>query len=255
MLARSLLPLLLWLPLVTWMATFTGAANAASTVVIPWIYTDETAASMHTLSPVQLYGEGGRGYLAAHSLNYDGVIACLMESADTNHDLQISVLELGTVLDRYVTASERMMSALNVDRLMHQCDRNHDHVLSFEELSQHQQAPATCLSVGQTESVASYICSRARHGDYGYAQYKQNFANIQDAVTRHQSVLAVLGRQLDDFKSEKLAPHAGRYDRVEFTNPNRGHLLGSQFEPEYIIAIALLIIIILVLWPLVGLLF
>lgn len=111
----------------------------------------------------------------ATRLSYQGVVSCVMEVGDLNADGELSELELRLLLDRWVTAPERIVDRLTPGALLHQCDTDNSESVSWKEISQD---PPRCLTLTQTAGLAKWVCSRAQHGDFVFDEY----AALTDAM-------------------------------------------------------------------------
>jgi hypothetical protein len=220
---RTWLPLLLVLVLVIWFARIASAKHAKH------------------VSPAKLYGHGGRGVMASETLNYDGVISCLFEVADRSYDARLNHIELEQVLARYTTPYEQLTSGLSAAQFAAQCDSvERDGVLSRDELSSERH----CLRTAQLEALTRYVCDRAKHRDYVYAQYQQTYDQLRAAIAQN-GAKGLLEQGMHTLR-EMAAPHAGRHARIEVPDEQTNDLIGARLEPEIILAGLFVVFIVLV---------
>lgn len=116
---------------------------------------------------VAVSATSGRGVHATHRLDYTAVMACLFEVADLNKDGQLSVTELKLALNRWPSTVEQVTDGLTPHRIVAACDTDNSRQVSWAEAIDQ---PA-CLTITQTEGIAKWVCSRARHGDFAFADY------------------------------------------------------------------------------------
>ena len=129
-------------------------------------------------SPAKTYGSGGRGLHATSRLDYSSVVSCLFELVDINHDTELTELELRIALTRWVSTTEQVLGGLTVHRFMAQCDTDNSRTVSWKEATENPH----CLTIGQTEDVAKWMCSRARHGDFAFDQYVAVTVAMRDGL-------------------------------------------------------------------------
>lgn len=137
--------------------------------------------------PAKTYGRGGGGLHALQALNYDGIASCLFEIADINNDAELSELELRIAFGRYITSTEQVIDGLGVHRFIAQCDTDNSRQVSWKELIE----MPHCLSLPQTEGLAKWLCSRAKHGDFTFDKYVEVASNIRDGLMSGQSLGAI----------------------------------------------------------------
>jgi hypothetical protein len=193
------------------------------------------------VSPAKLYGHGGRGVMASETLNYDGVISCLFEVADRSYDARLNHLELDQALTRYTTPYEQLTSGLSAAQLIAQCDTlERDGVLSHDELAPERR----CLRTAQLEALTRYVCDRAKHRDYVYAQYQQTYDQLRAAIA--QNGAKGLFEQGMQTLRELGAPHAGRHARIDVPDEQTNDLIGARLEPEIILAGLFVVFIVII---------
>ncbi len=192
-------------------------------------------------SPVELYGSGGRGIVTEHSVDRLAVISCFLEIADIDRDTRISVIELRRVLKagQYITAMEKLFANLDETRILRHCDTNKDGMLSLTELE-----ALTCLNTAQIEAIARYICSRVKHIDMGYDEYRRKFDEANVAIKSGESLWSVFksGVKKED---AIINPHAGRLSRLELPT-DQNDVIGAQLDPGLIYAFFLSVFVIII---------
>lgn len=130
-------------------------------------------------SPRHRYGHGGHGLAAsATALSYQGVMACVFELADVNHDRTLSQVELRLALRRWVGSVEQALDGLTEHRILAQCDTDSSRSVSWAEVIEEPR----CLSLPQVEGLAKWMCARARHGDFVFDEYKAVATVIEEGL-------------------------------------------------------------------------
>jgi hypothetical protein len=219
----------------TGVGLFLLAITAAAAAAV-----DFSSSHRKHISPAKLYGHGGRGVLASETLNYEGVITCVLEIADRSFDARLNHIELEQALDRYVSAYEQLAGGLSAATIIAQCDSDRDGVLSQSELS----VEASCLRRAQLESLTRYLCDRAKHKDYVFDQYRATYDSLRAAIAQ-DGIRGLVQRGMETVR-EVGAPHEGRYARLDSPSSKRKDLIGARLEPEFILAGLFVVFIVLV---------
>lgn len=191
------------------------------------------------VSPIALYGAGGRGPRTHNALDYGGVVGCFLEAADTNADGQLSGYEIDAAARRYLTGYERAVTHLAGHRLLALCDADGDGRLTLDELEAvvEPEMGARCLSIDTAEAVAQYMCSRARQADLGYAEYVERYVRM-NAIIREQGFAAAYDAAVREEEAAARAAfdtHAGRVraqngERFPSPPPSSKNLIGQSLS-------------------------
>ena len=94
-------------------------------------------------------------------------MGCFFEISDLNKDGQLSATELKLALNRWLTTSEQVMDSLTPHRIIAACDTDNSRQVSWAEAIEEPR----CLTLTQTEGLAKWMCSRAKHGDFAFSEY------------------------------------------------------------------------------------
>lgn len=146
-----------------------------------------STAALLLLLVVSVASRAGRGAQASQRLGYEGVMACFFELADLNHDAQLSEIEMNTVLGRWVSRTEQVMDLLTAHRILVACDTDNSRQVSWHEITE----VPRCLTLSQTEGIAKWVCSRARHGDFSFSEYVQLQDTIQAGMFSGNTVTGI----------------------------------------------------------------
>jgi hypothetical protein len=189
--------------------------------------------------------DAGRGSLASQTLDYGEIVACFFETLDTKSDQELTVGEIQRGLRAHMSWTEQFHSGLSVETLVAKCDANADGVITYAEMEgangRH------CLDTNQQESIARYLCSRKKHKDLAASSYRATYDVWRQAF--HD------GSMLDTFRSESnklnpiFQPHAGRLvgSRVIFPGQDEQNRIGQGLDPQLIIFLAALYLIVVLL--------
>ncbi len=185
------------------------------------------------------FGHGGHGMHSKVHLNWAGVINCLFELVDLNHDRQLSRIELDAIITKYITTVEQAIDGLSPHRLLAACDTDGNHLINWTEAVMEPH----CLTMAQTEGLAKWLCSRARHADYSFAEYTAIAYTIEDGFIHgkgFKSIVSETRRVMRDQTAARRAllariHHTGRLsDEVD-------QLVNDLAQPASVLAIAVAI--------------
>jgi hypothetical protein len=166
---------------------------------------------------------------ATQLLDHAQVVDCVMQVIDRNHDAALSAIELDFALHKYTTSTERMLSHLEADAVVRQCDFDHDGRVSLEDLTLNRQSHG-CLSASQHEALVRYVCNRALHHNAAYQSYFEYTLSLPDRVGV-ESIADILadGAAMSDKQFAVVDP-TRTHIRIELPNKENGDLLGARLD-------------------------
>lgn len=162
-------------------------ASMLLVLVVVVVVTVTPIAAMPSDNAETRYGPGGRGVHAKQRMDYQAVMGCFFEIADLNKDGQLGVTELKLALNKWLTTSEQVMDALTPHRIIAVCDTDNSRQVSWAEAIEEPR----CLTLTQTEGLAKWMCSRARHGDFAFSEYVALYDEAQRGILSGKGLKSV----------------------------------------------------------------
>lgn len=195
-------------------------------------------------SPAKKYGHGGHGMHSKVHLNWAAVIDCMFELVDLNHDTQLSRIELDAVVNRYVSKTEQLLSGISPYRLLASCDSDGNHLINWTEATMEPH----CLTLAQTEGIGKWLCSRARHKDYSFAEFTDVAYNVEDGFIQGHGFKSLAGEARKVMRDQTAARRAllARIHHTGRLSKEVDNLVQGFTQPASLLAV-------LVAVPLIGL--
>lgn len=185
----------------------------------------------------------GRGLHASQRMGYQGVMACLFELTDLNHDAQLSESELRASLDHWLSRTEQVMDALTPHHILAACDTNNSRQVSWAEITDEPR----CLTLAQTEGIAKWLCSRALHGDFTFEGFVSLSEGIRSSLVRGDALAGIASsmRALHDSQTGARRAALARRINAERLSPEVDKLLTDIKPLTHVAAFPIAIVIIM----------
>jgi len=197
-----------------------------------------------TPNAAKTYGRGGGGLHAMSTLDYEGIASCLFEITDINSDAELSEMELRIAFNRYITPTEQILDGLGIHRFIAQCDTDNSRQVSWKEMIE----IPHCLSLAQTEGLAKWLCSRARHGDFTFDRYVEVASSIRDGLLSGQSMKTIQSafRVMQESQTDARRAAIARSLNAERLSSQVNEILAPLKTGSQVLAIPIAVIIIVV---------